>query len=67
MCFKHFSKCFPMSGFHILKRKVGAEMINPCNPDLLKAWRGIQVVGNPCMNQSFNFFRRFSTLGHNCK
>ena len=33
----------------ILKREVGAEMINPYNPDLLKAWRAnmdIQVVGN---------------------
>ena len=35
--------------FYILKREVGAEMINPYNPDLLKAWRAnmdIQVVGN---------------------
>ena len=35
--------------FYILKREIGAEMINPYNPDLLKAWRAnmdIQVVGN---------------------
>ena len=35
--------------FYILKREVGAEMINPYNPDLLKEWKGnmdIQVVGN---------------------
>uniref|UniRef100_A0A1X7VR33 Helitron helicase-like domain-containing protein n=1 Tax=Amphimedon queenslandica TaxID=400682 RepID=A0A1X7VR33_AMPQE len=35
--------------FYILKREVGAEMINPYNPDLLKAWKAnidIQVVGN---------------------
>uniref|UniRef100_A0A1X7U405 Uncharacterized protein n=1 Tax=Amphimedon queenslandica TaxID=400682 RepID=A0A1X7U405_AMPQE len=25
--------------FYILKCKAGAEMINPYNPDLLKAWR----------------------------
>ena len=48
-CLKRNADIGNKARFYILKCEVGAEMINPYNPDLLRAWRAnmnIQVVGN---------------------